>query len=51
MILAHQEPEEVEPGHEAWSPVMGRLGRVFAWLILLMIALGILAMLWTIVFG
>ena len=51
MRFAHHEPEEPAPGHEAWSPRMGRIGKVFAWLILLMIGLGILAMLWTIFFG
>lgn len=50
MRFAHHEPEEVEVGHEAWSPRMGRLGKLFAWLILLMISLGTLAMLWTIFF-
>lgn len=51
MRFAHHEPEEVEPGHDAWTPKMGRAGKAFAWAILTMIGLGVLAMLWTIAFG
>ncbi len=51
MRFAHHEPEETEPGHEAWTPTMGRAGKAFAWAILAMIGLGTAAMVWMIVAG
>ncbi len=44
-LLPDREPEPLEPGYQDWTPRMGWRGKAVAWILLAVIAAGLLLML------
>ena len=43
-LLPDRDPEPLEPGYQNWSPRMGWGGKAVAWVLLVMIAAGLILM-------